>query len=379
MKVVHLWQDYSPNLFDRSHPLCLQNSVSSEVVCQNFIDNGAGQLPNTFAVRYRTPEETNSTHLYYRITRLIRREYDARRFANLVHKRLSAETVDFVHIHFGTTAAILADLNALPKCPFVVSFYGVDISQVLFQKSSVRAYKRVIEKADLLHVLCNEAKLRLLNLGCPPHKIHVQNLPINLLSIPNIGNNPAGQTRFLIPARFVEKKGHLILFDAFRRLVDSEFPVTLTCFGYGPSDWLLNALSELNLSDFVTVINNHQSSDFMSEYLHYLRVHDIVLAPSIRASNGDDEGGPALSIVMAQAAGKPVITSDFPGAERSVTDGREGLVVPSGDSDSLYEAMASLVGAESAWRIFGEAGRQRVRRDFSDDTYWKALQTWYLS
>ena len=97
-----------------------------------------------------------------------------------------------------------------------------------------------------------------------------------------------------------------------------------------------------------------------------LRRHDVVLAPSIRAASGDDEGGPALTLVMAQAAGKPVIASDFPGIERSVTSGVEGLIVPAGDVAALHDAMLALDCDVERWRAFGAAGRVRAIRDFSD-------------
>ena len=377
MKVIHLWQDYSPNLFDRTHTLCLANGVDSEVVCQAFIENGAKALLNTYSVRTRSPEESNSQQFFSRLYRFIRRKMDAKRFAALAFERIFVERADVVHCHFGTTAAVLAQHGVLPSVPFVVSFYGADISQSLHDKAVLMAYKVVFEKAALLHVLCDEAKNRLVALGCSPAKIRIANLPIDLSAIPNIGVESTGITRFLIPARFVEKKGHLVLLKAYRRLVDAGFPVSLTCFGYGPVEWLLQAINEFDLNDRVEVIDNHQTGDFMTEYVSQLRKHDVILAPSVRAANGDDEGGPALTLVMAQAAGKPVITSDFPGAERSVRNGCEGRVIASGDVDALCEAMEGLVGAEAEWRRFGEAGRLNVRRDFSEDAYWAELKNWY--
>jgi len=296
----------------------------------------------------------------------------------LVSERISSQgKPDIAHCHFGTTAAVLAQHGALPRIPFMVSFYGVDISQSLNDAAVMNAYREVINKAFLMHVLCDEAEQRLLALGCPQKKIRIANLPIDLSAIPDIGVESVGTTRFLIPARFVEKKGHLVLLKAYRRLVDASYPVALTCFGYGPMEWLLHAIDDLALKDHVTVIDNRQTGDFMTEYVNQLRKHDVVLAPSVRAANGDDEGGPALTLVMAQAAGKPVIASDFPGAERSVRDGCEGRVIASGYADALYEVMASLVSAEAEWRRFGDAGRLNVCRDFSEVVYWTELKKWY--
>lgn len=377
MKITHLWQNYSPNLFDKSHPLCLSHDLGSEVVCQVFIDNGASPLPGTFFVCTRDPAESNSRSIATRVIHRLRRPIDTARFARLTKVRTQAFRPDVLHLHFGTTAAALENLGALPDLPLVVSFYGVDVSESLHAPNTLRSYRSIFKKASILHVLCNEAQDRLIDAGCPPEKIRIANLPANLDNIPDIGVEPTDCTRFLIPARFVEKKGHEILLTAFKRLLQDGDPVRLTCFGYGPSAWLERSVKELGLDESVQIINNRQTSNFTDEYIRVLRQHDVVLAPSIRSSTGDDEGGPALTLVMAQAAGKPVIVSDFPGAERSVANGEHGLVVPTGDVVALQQAMSKMVGNLSLWQRLGRAGRQRVVQEFSDAAYWDSLQVWY--
>ena len=109
MQIIHIWQDYSPNLFDRSHPLCLSRGVKSEILCQAFIENGAAALPATQWLRRRTPEESNSQSFSARLLRRIRRPFDSARFAKMVTQRLAQAPTDaVVHVHFGTTAALLA-------------------------------------------------------------------------------------------------------------------------------------------------------------------------------------------------------------------------------------------------------------------------------
>jgi len=377
MRVTHIWLDYSPNLFDRAHPLCLSHGLDSEVVCLAFIDNGAMPLPGTFFVRKRDPVESNSRSLIRRVIRRLRRPIDTARFTRLVKARIQAFRPDVLHLHFGTTAAVLENLGALPDLPMVVSFYGVDVSESLRNPGTLRAYRSIFQKASVLHVLCDEAQHRLVSVGCPPEKIHIANLPANLDNIPDIGVELVNGTRFLIPARFVEKKGHIVLLTAFKQLLLANPQVSLTCFGYGPTAWLERSVAELGLNQAVQIVNNQQTGNFTAEYISVLRQHDVVLAPSIRSSTGDDEGGPALTLVMAQAAGKPVIVSDFPGAERSVTDGEHGLIVPAGDVDALEQAMARMVGNIALWQQLGRAGRQRVVHEFSEAAYWASLQDWY--
>ena len=377
MKINHIWQDYSPNLFDKSHPLCQLHGFNSEVVCQAFIDNGAKPLDGTYWVRKRDPSESNFVSFGARMLRRIRRPIDAISFARLVHSRIRTNSPDVMHLHFGTTASTLEQLGALPNLPMVVSFYGSDASASLRDPNILRAYRSIFKKASVLHVLCDEVQQRLVEVGCPAEKIRIANLPANLELIPDIGVEPTEITRFLMPARFVEKKGHVVLLTAFKRLLDDGHPASLTCYGYGPVEWLHRCVAELKLGQTVTIVNNQQSSNFMEEYLSLLRQHDVVLAPSIRSKTGDDEGGPALTLVMAQAAGKPVIVSDFPGSERSVTDAEQGLVVPVGDATALQKAMTVMICNHPMWQRFGRAGRKRVLNEFSEESYWTSLQDWY--
>ncbi len=379
MRVAHLWQDYSPNLFDQSHPLCLANGLESQVVCQAFISNGAQALPHTHWVRQRYPAESNAAGLGARLQRRLRRPLDQRHFASLVRQRVAQAKPELLHVHFGTTAAALHWQGALPELPMVVSFYGVDVSQSLHDPKVVAAYRAIADRPSLLHVLCDAARDRLVNIGCAAERIRVANLPANIEHFPDIGVQATGTTRFLIPARFVEKKGHAVLLQAFRRLRDAGVAATLTCFGYGPTTWLANAIRHFGLDAEVRIIDNGQTGDFAAEYESMLRQHDVVLAPSICSRDGDDEGGPALTLVMAQAAGKPVIVSNFPGAERSVTDGVEGLVVPSGEVNALLAAMTLLATTPTLWLAMGAAGRARALREFSAAAYFNALSGWYRS
>jgi colanic acid/amylovoran biosynthesis glycosyltransferase len=90
--------------------------------------------------------------------------------------------------------------------------------------------------------------------------------------------------------------------------------------------------------------------------------HDVFV---LRASDGDDEGGPALTLVCAQAAGMPVVTTDFPGSELSVSHGETGWLCPQGDPAALADRMAWLVEHRESWAPVGRAASDRVRADFS--------------
>ena len=229
----------------------------------------------------------------------------------------------------------------------------------------------------LVHVLCDEAAERAVELGAPRPRVVEANLPLPVERYSFVGVDEGGNFRWLMPARFVEKKGHVVGLQAFQRHLEHHPKSRLTCWGYGHSGWVRKLVDALGLGDSVAVIDNEDEGPFDEAYLKRLREHDAVLAPSVRSARGDDEGGPALTAVLAQVAGKPVIVSDFPGHERSVTEGVEGLVVPQGDAAALADAMTALSADRDRARAMGRAGRERAVRAFDRRAYRDALLGWY--
>ena len=324
----------------------------------------------------RRLDRSDPANFPIRAIRRLRRFFDERAFRQMVGTEIERFEPDILHIHYGTTGGLLAAEPGLLQTPFVVSFYGFDISQGVQDPRIRSAYRRLISHRPLVHILCDEAARRAIELGAEPDRIVDANLALPVERYPYIGVENT-VSRWLIPARFVEKKGHDILLDAFIQHLRRYPDHVLTCWGYGDDRKLRERVRSLHLEGSVSIINNEGESPFDAAYLAQLRQHDAVLAPSIRASRGDDEGGPALTAVLAQVSGKPVILSDFPGSERSVADGVEGLIVPQGDPAALADAMGRLAAEPEMARAMGRHGRERATREFSRASYRDALLSWY--
>ena len=375
MRVLHLWDNYAPGLFDRSFEICQQEGLETRLACMNFIARGSSVPPHVDLVRL-LPREDGASGIIQRAARKLRFIADRRAFRRMVRRLLAQFQPDVVHVHYGTTLDALGE-NLPSDSRFVLSFYGFDISQGIGIPAIRSAYQRAFRRQPLVHVLCDEARGRALSLGAEPSRIVDANLPLPVDRYPNIGIGSEGPFRWLIPARFVEKKGHAVALRAFRMHLVHHPDDRLTCWGYGDPAWLETLVDQLGLNTSVDVVHNGSEGEFHAAYARRLEEHDAVLAPSIKSSRGDDEGGPALTVVLAQAAGKPVIVSDFPGHERSVTDRVEGLVVKQGDVDALAAAMAELRSDRGFAAEMGQSGRSRARRDFNEGAYREALLGWY--
>ena len=97
------------------------------------------------------------------------------------------------------------------------------------------------------------------------------------------------------------------------------------------------------------------------EVIHTLRTAHLLLAPSVTADDGDQEGTP-VAILEALASGMPVISTWHSGIPEIVQDGISGRLVPERDAASLGEAIDELAGAPERWLSMGQAGRSYVEQ-----------------
>lgn len=376
MRVLHLWDNYAPGLFDRSLEICIAEGFETRLACMNFIGRGQERIGAISAIRKREADN-DAKSIAQRLARKLRTPIDQRRFRRLVRTEVASFRPDVIHVHYGTTAAALEKEIGPLAHRTLISFYGFDISQGLRIASIRSAYERLFQDQPMAQALCDEARDRLIDLGLDGSRIVDANLPLQVDRYPNIGIRSDGPFRWLIPARFVEKKGHAVALRAFKRHLADHPRDCLTCWGYGDPGWLVSMVESLGLQGSVEIIHNGNEGPFDEAYARRLHEHDVILAPSVTSTRGDDEGGPALTAVLAQVAGKPVIMSDFPGHERSLDDGVEGFVVSQGDVVALANAMTRMAANRKRAATMGQAGRQRALTDFDEATYRVTLLGWY--
>jgi len=105
--------------------------------------------------------------------------------------------------------------------------------------------------------------------------------------------------------------------------------------------------------------------------LYYL-IMNIFVLPIHR------EGFPN-TILEAQAAGLPIVTTIATGAVDAIEDGITGLLTPVGDAKKLAEAVLLLLSDPGRIQLMGRMGRERIARGFRNETVWEALTSLYQS
>ena len=127
-------------------------------------------------------------------------------------------------------------------------------------------------------------------------------------------------------------KGHLYLVEALEKVLRAGAKAYLVLVGDGPYRVVIDAkVAELNLADFIYFAGYQ---DNVPDWLARL---DLVVLASYA-----NEGVPQ-SLLQAMAMARPVIGTTCGGIPEIVQPEANGLLVPPKDSDSLAEALLSLI------------------------------------
>ena len=274
---------------------------------------------------------------------------------------LGNDRFDIIHCHFGPQGQVIALLREFGgiRGELVTTFHGYDMSIV--PRRNPDAYRYLFTHGDLFLTVSTVWKERLLELGCNPNRIIVHRMGADLARFEYMSRShePGRPPRILTVGRMVEKKGIAYGLQAIAEVIKHHGPVHYSIAGNGPLRPQLEKLvAELNLENYVTFYG-WQNQD---EVLSLMRASDIILAPSVTAQNGDQEGIP-VTLMEAMATGMPVISTWHSGIPELVEDGVSGLLVPERDPDSLKKALLRLLDEPERWEGMGRAGRAKVERD----------------
>jgi glycosyltransferase involved in cell wall biosynthesis len=83
-------------------------------------------------------------------------------------------------------------------------------------------------------------------------------------------------------------------------------------------------------------------------------------------------------ILEAMASGLPVVATRAGGTPELVEDGKTGFLVPPGNASEIAGAIAHLLDNLQMALAYGEAGRQRIIREFSIDRMLHQTEDLYM-
>ena len=285
---------------------------------------------------------------------------------NLLYKLehfLAAGPFDILSCHFGPnglTGILLKELGIPGKV--ITTFHGYDLSSYPLRHGP-KVYEELFHRGDLFLPISDFWKAKLISLGCPPEKISVHHMGINLnkFQFKTRSLSPGGSIHLLTIARLVEKKGLCFSIKAVSKVLHAHPNLEYTIVGDGPlRQELSDLIKHLGVAEKVKLLGWKDATAIRNilDGTHIMLLHSII------SKSGDMEGIP-VSLMEAMAMGIPVISTRHSGIEELVKDGQSGFLVAEKDIDNMAERINRMIRNPDILPEMGIAGRRFVEANFN--------------
>ncbi|MEL6102173.1 MAG: glycosyltransferase [Pseudomonadota bacterium] len=286
----------------------------------------------------------------------------ARRNARAWRQRIDAEVIV---AHFGYQGARIARAQSgwAERPPLVTIYHGRDVS-VEHKRNGMAKYRQLFSDGDL-HLTVNRCFGDLLvKAGAPADRVETLHLGVPVERY-RFAPKPVGTPlRLLSVCRLVEKKGLDVAIEALAMLRERqpEIDWRYDIGGDGPFGQALQTLvTKHGLGDRVRFLGALPHD----ETLRRIAVADALLAPSVTAADGDQEGIPVI-LMEAMALGTVVCSTRHSGIPELVEDGVSGLLAEEGDVTGFARCLMALLTTDAAF--LASNARQTVLRAFNEQT-----------
>lgn len=268
---------------------------------------------------------------------------------------------DVLHAQFGNLGPTARRLIATgaSTAKLVTSFRGADVATHL-QRDPDR-FAALFRHGDLFLPVSRAFRDRLVAAGAPAERTIVHHSGIDLSRFPfTTRSRPDRRPTLLFVGRLTEKKGLRYVLDALALLRTEGVDADLDVIGDGPLRRDVEAqITDLGLGDRVRLLGGRAHTEVAAR----MRSAHVLVAPSIAAASGDQEGIPNV-LKEAMATGLPVVSTFHGGVPELVDDGVSGYLVAERDARALADRLAHLLRRPDLWETLGRAARAKVESEF---------------
>ncbi|WP_312055489.1 glycosyltransferase [Pantoea brenneri] len=273
-------------------------------------------------------------------------------------------TADVFLVHFGYAGALANKLRELGvlKGKQATVFHGADISRRHILEEHKLDYVNLFRQSELMLPISHLWQNKLIEMGCPPEKIHVTRMGIE----PEKFNFQPRQAfhsplRIVSVARLTEKKGLDVAVKASAILKQRGGQFQYTIIGNGDQDEMMrDFITREGMEDCVSM-PGFKPQD---EIRRALSEADIFLLPSKTAADGDMEGIP-VALMEAMAVGLPVVSTFHSGIPELIENNVSGWLVEEDDPEALAETLLKLSQGEVDVAPVVAAARHKVETEFN--------------
>jgi glycosyltransferase involved in cell wall biosynthesis len=304
-----------------------------------------------------------------------------RKAYNEIKKLIKDYKPDIVHTHAAKSGAIGRLAASACNVPVIVhtfhghvfhSYFGkaktnafIQIERYLARKSSGIIAISDIQKQELgdTYKICPMEKIKVIPLGLDLDKFQEQT-EIKRAAFRSKYLIEDDEIAIGIIGRIVPIKNHSLFVAAIARLKNqSHQKLRFVIVGDGD----MRAQTEIELAaaqiDYAYFPSENRAAQAICT--SWLTEMDVVFAGlDIIALTSHNEGTP-VSLIEAQAASKPVVSTNVGGVADVVLRNQTGFITPPGDIEAFAEALLQLSENENKRQEFGLAGQYYVKERFS--------------
>ncbi|MFB6257451.1 MAG: glycosyltransferase [Flavobacteriales bacterium] len=300
---------------------------------------------------------------------------------------------DIVHTHASKAGAIGRRAAIKEAVPLVFHTFHGHVFHSYFGKWRTRLYKaierRLAQNSTRLIALSQDQKEELTRIHhiTSPDKVEVVPLGFDLSRFQeNMAEKRSrfrarwglqeGEMAIGILGRLVPVKGHELFLEAFAALKErSSLPVKAFVMGDGDSREALQVrASELGIRS-----TGPELEDPFAElvFTSWIRDADEVWAGMDIATLTSFNEGTPVSLIEAQAAGRPVVSTRVGGVASIVDDNKSGVLLRDRDPKELMEAWERLIQHEALRHQWGQKGKEQVLDRFSVERLSRDMEQLY--
>jgi colanic acid/amylovoran biosynthesis glycosyltransferase len=236
----------------------------------------------------------------------------------------------------------------------IVSFRGSQINiEPKINPTLSEIYQRSFPQYDGYHCVSEAIKKEGVNYGALEEKVMVIYPAVEeKLLTSQLRQTSSTVLRILSVGREHWVKGYPVALDAMSILKQMGVAFHYTIVAGGNKEELIYAISDLNLTNEVTLIDNLPHEKVLEQYTNA----DLFLLPS-------HEEGIANVVLEAMARGTLVITTNCGGMSEVIVDGVNGLIVPIRNPKAIADAVIRFTQMEESQKqMMVEKARETIKQ-----------------
>jgi colanic acid/amylovoran biosynthesis glycosyltransferase len=325
-------------------------------------------LSDALENREEFPELTAWHYDHGSLARAIWRRVARKDVDPLVIRRLRKKAPRILHSHFGYVAAGDYELWRALRANWMIGFYGADVYALGRLDDWRRRYAEIFKVCARVLALGPVMAEHLARLGCPPDKIVVHPLGVDIAELHETPRRRAAEEplRVLFAGTMREKKGLRYALEGAAAARAAGVKLELHIVGEattkrGDRETELDAANLIPSLGLTDAVVRYPFVTFQELVSIALRSH-IFLAPSVMAADGDSEGTPFVLQQM-MATGMPVIATRH--ADIPYLFGKhESMLVAERDSNAIASQLIEYDRDSDLLVENGRAMRRQIAENF---------------